>query len=187
MLARRATPFIGFHDQVTNETTVVEEETPVEETEKEEETIATQAIKRISESVNESPWLWIVIYVIVAGVGTFFVARVGLAAILTFKKGKISIEELEKEEENIDRVKYYIYKNVDNPSMDQELLKKGWDANEVIRVIKGVKRLGRGRLEEYIYRKLSEGAEEEALVRTLVAKKWNEDAVRREIEKFKRI
>lgn len=185
---REKMPFIGFHDKEEENATVTEETGWAKEEQEEEqpnEIITT--MNQMAELIKETSWLGILFYVAIAGLGTFFVARIGLALVLAMKKEKVPYEELEEEAENIDSLKYYIYKNINNLNMDQELLNKGWDADEVMRIIKEVKKLDRGKFEDYIYRKLSDGQDEEDLIKKLVENKWDEKKIRREIEKFKRI
>jgi hypothetical protein len=165
----------------------------VEDEEIEEETTPGEASEAVEDFLGQAAELFegsklilMLVYLIVGGVLVFYGYRIALAlAFKLQKKKKIEIEDLEQEMD--DKMKYYVYSNIENKDLENELVAKGWDTVKVERIIEKIKKLGREKFEDYIFKSIANEKNEEEIVKNLVDKGWDEKKIREEIEKFKRI
>jgi len=160
------------------------EEEAVEEVTEEEGAAAEEA----PPAFVSATLLYVFLASVLAGVLVFCVWIFGLGTVFTFKKKYgIPKEALEETKADVGQLKYYIYRNLDKPGLDQEIIEKGWDAEQVVRLISSVKKLGNGKLAAYVYSRVSLGDNEETIVKDLSKVGWKEKDIRAEIQRFKTI
>ncbi len=177
-----------IEDYLTSEEDETDNEdgTTGEEDETDEQDVIQDVLMKSAEWIQGEKWLMMILYLFGSGIIVFYGYRMALALLFKYqKKESINLEDLEKEVD--DKVKYFVYTNINKENLNNELVKKGWETEKIEKIISKVKKLGRGKFEEYIYKHLAEGKNEGEIVRNLVEKGWNENQIKEEIEKFKRI
>ena len=171
---------------------IIIEEEPIY-IDEEAQTNLFQDIEDFADSILKSAGLFegnklllTLVYVLILGMIVFYGYRMGLALLFKFqKKNLMKIEDLEK---NIDdKIKYYAYNHINRNNLKEELLKKGFSENRVNNLLSNVNKLGKGKFEDYIFKSLAKGDNEQEILKRLIDKGWEEIKIKKEIENFKRI
>jgi len=171
---------------------IIIEEEPIY-IDEEAQTNLFQDIEDFADSILKSAGLFegnklllTLVYVLILGMIVFYGYRMGLALLFKFqKKNLMKIEDLEK---NIDdKIKYYAYNHINRNNLKEELLKKGFSENRVNNLLSNVNKLGKGKFEDYIFKSLAKGDNEQEILKRLIDKGWEEIKINKEIENFKRI
>ena len=159
----------------------------------EEQTNLFQDIEDLAGSIlksagllEENKLLLTLVYVLILGGIVFYGYRMSLALLFKFQKKKLmKIEDLEK---NIDdKIKYYAYNHINKKNLKEELLKKGFSESRVNNLLSNVNKLRKEKFEDYIYKSLAKGDNEQDILKRLIDKGWEEINIKKEIENFKRI
>jgi len=66
-------------------------------------------------------------------------------------------------------------------------LKKGFSESRVNNLLSNVNKLRKEKFEDYIYKSLAKGDNEQDILKRLIDKGWEEINIKKEIENFKRI
>lgn len=130
----------------------------------------------------------IFVYTAVSGLAVLYLSRFALAALFLFRRDyDLTYEDLEAQDEDITELKYYLYQNIGKENLEDDLRKKGIDPVVSSDLIARVQKLGRGKMEQYVYQALSRRRDTEAIVQELVEVGWDETIVRKIIEQFQKI
>lgn len=157
-----------------------EEEAVVEE--KKEE-------KKEKEGVEGKPSAGsIFVYTALTGFGVFYLSRIALALLFLRKRDyELAYDDLEAGDQDFSSLKWYIYQNLGNKNLEEDLRKKGIDPVVSRDLAAKIQTLGRGKLEQYVYKELSGRRSADALVQELMDSGWDEKTVRDAITAFQKI
>lgn len=136
--------------------------------------------------VNEEIPLWaLFLYALLFSVGSYYISQISLTLYFTFAQ-KLPFKEGDILKEDFSPLRNTVYINKDK-DLTEELLKQGWKEEDIKRIQEGIQKLPKGKLESYIYQRLSMNHSEEEIMKALLRVGWDKKKTQKEIERFKRI
>ncbi|MBI5797920.1 hypothetical protein HZA98_03385 [Candidatus Woesearchaeota archaeon] len=128
------------------------------------------------------------LYILLLGIGLFFGYKAfGSWKVYKQKKQAVLSTTESHAVEDVNALKYSIYKNAESFDLQGKLQSEGWQEEQYSRLISPVKALGKGKLEKYVYARLGNHDDAERIVQDLTRVGWDAQKVRSAIEQFEQI
>ena len=99
---------------------------------------------------------------------------------------KLSISEEDLIEEDLSSLKNILYLNREK-DIAEELVRQGWKKEHIQGIQDSIQKLPKGKLESYIYQRLSLSHKEEEIIKDLTRVGWERTKTKKEIERFNTI